>query len=131
MNTAIFLEYTFYIGRTIVGLYFLINAYGHLVKGQGMIGYAAAKGVPSPKLAVYGAGVLLLVGGLSFISGLYLPIGILALLVFMIPVTFKMHSYWKETDPVQKMNEKIAFQKNCALIGFLIMLLPISYLVLL
>ncbi len=131
MNTAIALEYTFYLGRTIIGLYFLANAYGHLVKGQGMIGYAAAKGVPMPKLAVYAGGVLLLIGGLAFISGMYLSLGIVSLLAFMIPVTFKMHPYWKETDPMQKMNERIAFQKNMAIIGFLIMLLPISYLILL
>jgi putative oxidoreductase len=124
------LDYLFYIGRTIVGVYFLINAYGHLVKGGDMIGYAASKGVPSPKLAVYGAGILLLLGGLSFISGYYLAWGIVALIVFMIPVTFKMHAYWKETDPMQKMSEKISFQKNFAIIGFLVMFLPIAYLVL-
>ena len=128
MNTAIILEYIFYIGRTIAGAYFLMNAYGHLVKGQGMVGYAAAKGVPSPSLAVYGAGVLLLLGGLSFLSGFYLPWGVIALLVFMIPVTFMMHAYWKETDPMQKMSEKISFQKNLAIIGFLLMFLPIAYL---
>lgn len=128
MNSPVVLEYIFYIGRIVVGVYFLINAYGHLVKGQDMAGYAASKGVPSPRLAVYGAGILLLFGGLAFISGIYLPWGVLALLVFMFPVTFMMHAYWKETDPMQKMSEKISFQKNLAIIGFLLMFLPIAYL---
>jgi putative oxidoreductase len=116
----------FIIGRVIVGIYFLINAYGHLAKGQHMLGYAASKGVPSPKLAVYGAGVLLLLGGLSFISGYYLFWGAIVLIVFMIPVTFMMHAYWKIADPMEKMSEKISFQKNIAIIGFLIMLLGVA-----
>ncbi len=128
MNTAIILEYIFYIGRTIIGVYFLVNAFNHLIKGKDMLGYAASKGVPSPSLAVYGSGILLLLGGLSFLSGLYLPWGVIALLVFMIPVTFMMHSYWNEADPMQKMNERISFQKNLAIIGFLLMFLPIAYL---
>ena len=130
MNSDIVLTFLFYLGRSIVGIYFLMNAYNHLVKGQGLVGYAASKGVPSPKCAVYGAGILLLLGGLSFISGFYITWGMIALLVFMVPVTFMMHAYWKQTDPMQKMNERIAFMKNFAIIGFLFMLLPIAYLLL-
>lgn len=115
----------FFVGRIIVGIYFLMNAYNHVFKGSHLVGYAASKGVPSPKAAIVGSGVLLLVGGLSVLLGAWTLWGIIALIVFMVPVTFMMHNYWKETDPVARMNQKISFMKNLAIIGFLLMLLAV------
>jgi putative oxidoreductase len=113
---------TFYvIGRVIFGIYFLMNAYNHLIKNNGTIGYAQFKGVKNAKLMVMMSGVLLLVGGLSFVLGFSYFLGSLALLAFMIPVTFKMHAFWKETDPHAKMNERVSFYKNMAIIGALLM----------
>jgi uncharacterized membrane protein YphA (DoxX/SURF4 family) len=116
----------FFVGRIVVGIYFLINAWGHLAHSSDMAGYAASKGVPAPRLAVVGSGLLLLVGGLSIVTGVYTFWGVVALLVFMIPVTFTMHSYWKESDPMARMEQKISFQKNLALAGCLLMILSVS-----
>ncbi len=116
-----------FIGRIIVGIFFLINAYDHLFKSSGMVGYAASKGVPSPKLAIMGSGILLLLGALSILFASYTFWGIIALLVFMIPVTFTMHNFWKATDPMTKMNEKISFMKNMAIVGFLLMLMGLQF----
>lgn len=117
------MDYAFVVGRVIVGLYFLMNAYNHLVKGSHMAGYAASKKVPSPKLAIFVSGLLLLVGGLSVLLDQWLFWGVIALLVFMVPVTFMMHDFWKQSDPMAKMNERISFMKNMAIIGFLLMML--------
>lgn len=119
------MDIAFFIGRVIVGVYFLMNAYSHLVKGSHMVGYAGSKGVPNPKLAIFGSGLLLLVGGLSLLFGVWTFWGIIALIVFMVPVTFMMHSYWREADPASRMNEKITFMKNMAIVGFLLMSLAI------
>jgi len=35
----------------------------------------------------------------------------------LIPTAFIMHAYWKETDPMAKMNEQIAFNKDISLAG--------------
>lgn len=115
----------FLVGRIIVGLYFLMNAYNHIFKGSHMVGYVASKGVRSPKAAIFVSGLLVLVGGLSILLGVGIVWGVVALLVFLVPVTFKMHNYWKETDPMAKMNQRIAFMKNMALIGFALMVLAI------
>src|SRR5688572_1255859 len=115
----------FLIGRIIAGIFFLMNAHSHLVKGSHMVGYAASKGVPNPKAAIFGSGVLLLLGGLSLLFGVAVSWGIIALILFMVPVTFVMHSFWKESDPALKMNQKIAFWKNMAIVGFLLMALSI------
>jgi putative oxidoreductase len=113
----------FVIGRAIVGVYFLMNAYNHIFKSSHMVAYAAGKKVPSPKAAIIGSGLLLLVGGLSILLWVYPVIGILCLIVFLIPVTIMMHNFWKETDPMARMSSKIEFLKNLALIGLLLIIL--------
>ena len=116
----------FLVGRVIVAVYFLVNAYNHLIKGGSMVGYAASKHVPSPKAAIFLGGLLMLAGGLSVLTGIHVYWGLVALLVFMLPVTFMMHNYWKETDPMAKMNQRIAFMKNMAIIGLILMAFAIA-----
>lgn len=91
-----------------------------------MIGYAQSKGVSSPKLAILGSGILLLIGSLSIILGYQPIIGVIALALFLIPVSFKMHAFWKIQDPMAKMNERINFEKNMALLGAALMILAIT-----
>ena len=116
----------FMLGRVIVGLYFLEGAYGHLVKPAGLIGYASSKGVKSPKLAVIGTGILMALGGLSVLLGVRPHYGLALLIIFLLGTSFKMHAYWKETDPMAKMGDRINFTKNMALIGALLMMFAIA-----
>lgn len=111
------MEYLFLVSRILFGGYFIINGINHFRHLSGTAGYAASKGVPFPKAAVIGTGLLLLLGGLGIVLGLYVRFAVLLLVIFLIPVTFKMHQYWKIADPMQKMGEKINFQKNIALAG--------------
>ncbi len=115
----------FLVGRVIFGGFFLINAYNHFAHAGNMAGYAASKGVPAPKLAILGSGVLLLIGGLSILTGLRQGLGLIAVIIFLIPVSLTMHAFWKDTDPMQKMNNRINFMKNMALIGAALMLFSV------
>jgi uncharacterized membrane protein YphA (DoxX/SURF4 family) len=54
---------------------------------------------------------------LGILVGFYVPVAVAALVVFLIPVTFMMHDFWNETDPMAKMTQKIMFTKNLALLG--------------
>ena len=60
---------------------------------------------------------LLLIGGLSIITGIFPAAAVLALAVFLVPVTFMMHNFWAVQDPAMKMNERIGFTKNMAMLG--------------
>ncbi len=113
----------FLIGRILFGGYFIMNGYNHLKNSAGLAGYAQSKGVSSPKAAVIGTGILMLLGGLGIVLGVFPRFAVLLLEIFLIPVTFKMHQYWKITDPMQKMSERINFSKNIALIGATLMFL--------
>lgn len=105
------------VSRVLFGGYFIYNAYNHLIKGSHMVGYAASKKVPMPKIAIFVSGLLLLAGGLGILIGFYVPIAVACLVLFLIPVTFMMHNFWSETDPMTKMTQQVMFGKNIALIG--------------
>ncbi len=119
------MDILFLIGRIIFGGYFIKNGINHFKNLGMMSGYAGSKGVPKPKHAVSISGLLLLLGGISMLLGLYPRIGIVCLLLFFIPVSIKMHDYWNIENQQEKMNQKINFEKNVALVGGLLMLLII------
>jgi len=119
------METAFLIGRIIVGVYYLFNAANHFMRLEMMAGYAGSKGVPAPKLAVLVSGILLLVGGLSIITGVQPLIGVIALVLFLVPVTFMMHNFWAVQEQTAKMSEMVNFMKNMALLGSALMFLAI------
>lgn len=115
----------FLIGRILLGGYFLKGGINHLVRLNSMAGYAGSKGVPAPKLAVAGSGILLILGGLGILAGCYVQWAVLCIALFLVPVTFTIHRYWKETDEGMKALQKVNFEKNLALLGATLMLLVI------
>jgi len=123
LKEKIKMNIVFWIGRIIVGVYLLFNAFNHFSQLNMMSGYAQSKGVPAPKLAVLGSGVLLLIGGLSVLFWQYLFWGMIALALFLIPVTMMMHNFWTIEDQQAKMNEMVGFMKNMALLGFALIVL--------
>jgi len=109
----------------VLGVYYLFNALNHFRSLNMMAGYAGSKGVPAPKLAVAGTGVLLLLGGLSILLGVQPTIGVILIVVFLVPVAFMMHNFWAVQDPQMKMMEMVNFMKNIALAASALMFLAI------
>lgn len=118
----------FLVGRVILGLYWIEVAYNHSVKSAGLIGYTQSAGLKpgTAKLAVWGTGLLALVGALSIGLGVYPTVGIICLVLFLIGVSFKMHAYWKVTDPNQRGMQRVNFTKNLALASAILCLLAVS-----
>jgi putative oxidoreductase len=112
----------FFIGRIIFGGYFIYNGTRHFRNVKTMAGYASTKSVPFPAMAVILTGTLLFLGGISIVLGILPFIGLICLAVFLIPVTFIMHSFWADTEPQAKMANRIHFGKNMALLGAVTML---------
>ena len=103
-----------------------MNAWNHFKNLEGLTGYAESKGVPSARSAVFASGMLLLLGGLGVIFGIAPEASLALLIIFLVPVSFKMHAFWKETNPNARMMERVQFMKNMALVGALLMLYAIS-----
>jgi uncharacterized membrane protein YphA (DoxX/SURF4 family) len=112
-----------YLGRILFGGYFIFNGFNHFKMLDMMAGYAQSKGTPMPKVSVAFSGLLLLAGGLSVLFDFFPILGLVALVLFLIPVTFMMHAFWKEHDPAAKMHEMVNFMKNFALLGAVLILL--------
>lgn len=119
------MQILFLVGRVIFGGYFIMSGFKHFMSFGMMKGYAASKGVPAPGLAIAFTGLLLVFGGAGVLAGVYIQWAILALVIFLVPVSFQMHAFWKIPDPMMKMNEMVNFTKNMALFGAVLMLLAI------
>jgi len=102
-------------------------SFNHFKNVNYMSEYAKAKGTPSPKLAVAGTGVILLAGGLSMLLGVYPVVGIILLIVFLLSVSFQIHSFWKVDDAQMTQIDMINFTKNMALVGALLMFLLLPH----
>lgn len=79
-------------------------------------GYARSKGVPYPEVAVAGSGAMLVLGGLSLLTGVKPKTGASLIAAFLLGVTPKMHDFWR-FEGEQRMQEMINFTKNVALLG--------------
>ena len=105
------------VGRVLFALLFISSGISHFTKASAMTGYAQFKKVPMAKFSVYLSGLMILVGGVYIVLGFYADLGALLITLFLIPTSFLMHAFWKETDPTAKQNETISFFKNLALAG--------------
>jgi putative oxidoreductase len=113
------------IGRILFGALFIGSAFAHLTQTEGMAGFAAARGVPLARLTVLVTGVQILVGGLMVLLGVWMDLGALLLVVFLIPTAVLMHGFWKETDAQAKMMEQVQFQKDLGLAGAALLILAL------
>ena len=118
--------FLFLLGRILYGGFFLLSGIGHLRNFEKMAPFARSRGVPSPKLAVFGSGILIILGGLSILLGVYPDWGVLLISRFLIPTTLMMHSFWADTDPNTRQGNLINFKKNVALLGaaWMFLLIP-------
>lgn len=110
------------IGRILFVLLFLGSGMNHLTQRNAMAGYAQARGVPGSAAAVPLSGVLLLIGALMVLLGVWADLGALLLVVFLVPTALLMHAFWKETDEQSRQNEMIQFMKDMSLAGASLML---------
>src|SRR5438034_11363723 len=121
----VLMQYLFLAGRVLYGGFFLLAGIDHFRLVGMMTPYAAAKGIPAPRLAVLGSGSLIVLGGLSILLGARPDWGVLLLTAFLVPTSFLMHNYWTATDPSARLMDMTNFKKNIALLGAAWMLLLI------
>jgi putative oxidoreductase len=117
-------EVLFLIGRILFGGYFIMGGMNHFTKREMMNQYALGKGVGGGLVAF--SGLIILLGGLGILLGAFIGWSALLLAVFLIIVSFKMHAFWKETDPKTKMENMRYFMANMALLGATLMMLVIN-----
>jgi len=118
-------DFVLLIARVLVAFMFLGSGSNHLKQADAMTGYAQFKKVPMPKLSVQLSGVILLLGGLSVILGVWTDIGAIALAVLLVLMAVKMHDYWN-ADEASKQVEMIGFLKNISMAGGALFIFAVS-----
>lgn len=103
------------IGRILYSLIFLMTIMNHF--SVEAVGYAALTGTPTPSVLVPVSGILAIAGAISIILGYKTKWGASLIVIFLVPVTFYMHAYWKETDPMKMQMQMTHFMKNISMLG--------------
>lgn len=111
------------LGRIMFSSMFIFSAIGHLKDLEHTAKMAASAGAPFPKLLSFLASLLALLGGLSVAFGYRVEIGAVLLLLFLLPVTFMVHRFWEQSEPMQATNHLAHFMKNIGLIGGILFIL--------
>ena len=112
------------IGRLLVGGIYIFSGILNLAGMSSSIGYAASKGVPVPGILVPLATLIIIAAGISFITGLKPTYGVLAVWVFLLPVTLMMHNFWA-LEGAERFRELLSFKNNLGLLGGALMFLAI------
>src|ERR1700754_4310071 len=104
------MKFLFLLGRVLFSLIFITAAPRHFTH-EG-IQHAASLGVPAAEVLVPLSGVLAIAGGLSVAVGYKTRWGAWMLVIFLIPVTWWMHGYWRLSDPAAIHIQQAMFAKN-------------------
>ena len=111
------------LARLLLAAIFLASAIGNKIpQFKATAAYMESEGVPNPRFALFGAIGLLLIGGLSVISGAWTRIGSMCLFVFVVAATYYFHDFWTFADTIQQQLQTIQFMKNMAIAGGLLAL---------
>ncbi|AGB31487.1 DoxX family protein [Natrinema pellirubrum DSM 15624] len=113
------------VGRLLFGGLVIYQGINHFLAPDAMAGYAEAKGVPAPKLGVIASGVVLVLGGLGLVLGVYPVVAAGALAVFFLVATPLMHDFWAVPDD-QRQNEMNHFTKNVELFAASLLVLVLA-----
>ena len=81
---------------------------------------AAAFGVPNPELATVLNGGAMVVAGVALAAGVAPRLMAAALAGLLVPTTVAGHPFWNETEPRARIQQRIQFLKNLAMLGGLV-----------
>jgi uncharacterized membrane protein YphA (DoxX/SURF4 family) len=116
-------DVVFIIGRLIFGGYWVLNGLNHFINMKILADLVRQRGVPFPaELSVAVTGLMMLLGGLTIILGVYTYIGMALIILFLLSAMIFIHKFWEMSDPMARMMEMILFMRNAAYIGVLLML---------
>lgn len=115
----------FVLGRALFALVIGYLAVGNLLDLESAVWYAESKGAPLASVSVPLGSVGLIAGALAVLVGVFPALGALAVIGFLVPITFIMHDFWT-MEGQDRQNERIHFLKNVGLIGVALVFMALS-----
>jgi uncharacterized membrane protein YphA (DoxX/SURF4 family) len=113
------------IARVLFGGLIAFQGLNHFLDAEGMTGYAEAKGIPAPRLAVLASGAMLALGGLGIVLGAFPVLAAALLVAFFVVVTPGMHDFWAVPED-QQQDQMVHFIKNVELLAASIVFLVLG-----
>ncbi len=111
------------IGRILIAFIFLFEAYDSIYYFQATKEKMIAYGLTwNTEMLLLGGITLLILGGTLVLIGYRSGFGAILLLLYWIPVTFIVHSWWNDPIAIQR-EESLNFMKNLAICGGLLMII--------
>ena len=111
------------IGRTLIAFIFLFDAYDTIFYFQDTRETMMSYGLTwRPDLLLFGGIFILLLGGTLVLIGYRSSLGAVLLLLYWVPVTFIVHSFWNDPEEIRRI-QSVLFMKNLAIVGGLLMVL--------
>lgn len=108
------------LGRIFIALIFLFEALDSAWYFQDTKDKMTAYGLTwNQNLLLYGAIILLTLGGILVLLGYRVQLGALLLLAYWIPMTFIVHSFWNDPESIRRI-ESIFFMRNLGIVGGLL-----------
>ena len=109
------------IGRILISIIFLYEAYDSMFYFQETKAAMTAYGIDGNQdILIIGSILCLVLGGTLLLLGYRSGFGSFLILLYWIPVTFIVHSFWNDPPEEQRI-EAILFMKNLAIIGGLML----------
>jgi putative oxidoreductase len=102
-------------GRILYSLIFIMSGFSHFADQS--VKYAEAQSVPVASFAVPLSGLIAVLGGISILIGFKAKWGAWLIVLFLIPVTWWMHSFWSVSDPMTRQIQMAMFMKNVSMLG--------------
>ena len=111
------------IGRIFLSFIFLYDAYDSIFYFRETKAKMTEYGLTwNQDLLLYGSIFLLVFGGVLVLIGYRSSFGATLLLLYWVPVTFIVHSFWNDPEEVRRL-QAVLFMKNIAIIGGVLMVL--------
>ena len=110
------------IGRILLAIFFIYEGLDAILFFENHIDTMANYGLTwMPKVLLSIGIIQILVGGIMVLTGYYANIGALLLLLYWVPFTFIVHSFWNDSPDVQR-DSSLQFMHSLGIIGGLLLL---------
>jgi putative oxidoreductase len=83
---------------------------------------AAELDMPDPEAAARANGTVMALAGSAIALNFWPRVAEFVLALILVPTTLVGHRFWQESDPQQRSQQKIHFEKNLALFGAMLLL---------
>lgn len=111
------------LGRILISFIFLFDAYDTIFYFQDTKETMMSYGLTwRPDMLLFGGIFILLLGGTLVLIGYRASFGAILLLIYWVPVTFIVHSFWNDPEEIRRI-QSVLFMKNLAIVGGLLMVL--------